>query len=244
MCGSSSTSMTNGANPYAPQLGCNPNRKECYGYAYGFTGNTRLNALRSVTLGFVDRIITEGAPGSRIGLITWSSNVIAPQALTDNTETLRQRINNMAGVGATNPVTAMQQAVTMSGTFDPTHVKAVVFLTDGSPTLAGPRNSNGIDSFGCDGGNFCPPAVIRTNTVCSQLKSSGVQVYTVGFLNANDLEFRSNPVNFTSAQNFLRNCASVDAEGNPRYYGAQNGAELELAFTQILTSLGRIRISQ
>lgn len=238
-------SMEDGVNPYNP-LACTSGtpstiNQNCYGYGYGLTGNSRLNALRSVALGFVDRIVTEGEPGSRIGLVAWSSDLIFNQPLTDNTATLRQQINRMSAIGATNPVAGMQQATSMASTFDPTHVKAVVFLTDGAPTLAGPRlNPNSPnDNHGCNGRNFCNPAISLTSPLCTQLKNSGVQVYTIGFLG-----FDTTGANRTNSVSFLRNCASVDADNNPRYYEAPTGEELDQAFTQILTSLGRIRIAQ
>lgn len=208
--------------------------KEIYGF--GFLGNNRLNALRHVALNFVSRIIDDGEPGSRIALIPWSDNVGFTQPLTSNTNTLREAINRMGAWGATAPVPAMQQAISFGNDFNARHVKAVVFMSDGKPTAQ--------SGTSCNGTTYCPSAVNSTLPLCTQLKNAGVQVYTVGFLNPSDSEFAGRPQDFQNAQNFLRNCASVDAEGNPRYYGAQNGAELELAFTQILTSLGRIRISQ
>lgn len=204
--------------------------------AYGILGNSRLNALRNVALSFVNRIINEGVAGSRIGIVTWSSNVINTLQLTDDADRANNIINQMAGWGATAPVSAMQQAISVGNSFNASHVKAVVFMSDGKPTAQSGTT--------CDGRTFCMSAVNTTLPLCNQLKSNGVQIYTVGFLNPNDPEFTGRPQDYQNAQNFLRNCASVDAGGNPRYYGAQNGIELERAFTQILGSLGRIRISQ
>ena len=211
---------------------------------YGFTGNTRLNALRSVAHNFVTRIITEGDPGSRIGIVTWNSQVLQTRALTNNTNLLRTDINNMAAFEGTNPYLAMQSASTLGNNFAANHVKAVVLLTDGKPTQTGPRDytRDGYDSDNCDGGNFCIPAVNRTNPICTQLKSNGVQVYTIGFFSSTDTTMSNN--DRTRARSFLQGCASTDAEGRPRYYEAPTGSELDAAFTQILTSLGRIRITQ
>lgn len=210
------------------------------GYGYGLTGDTRLNALRNVALGFVNRIIDEGEPGSRIGLNAWSSDLIFSQILTTDTVALRRGINRMAGIGSTNAVAGMQSALALSNDFDPSHVKAVVLISDGAPTLSGPRvNNTRFDAAGCDGRSFCSAGVNNTLPICTQLKNNGVQVYTIGFLGA---ELTANER--SQAQNFLRNCASVDADGNPRFYLAPSGVELDQAFTQILTSLGRIRIAQ
>lgn len=212
------------------------------GYGYSFTGNTRLNALRSVALGFVTRLIDEGESGSRIGLVAWGSSMLFNQPLSTDGTTIRRNINRMAAWGGTNPVAGMNQARTLANDFNPRHVKAVVLLTDGAPTQTGPIGSNGLDSTMCNGGNYCPPAVNQTLPICTQLKNSGVQVYTIGFLDPADGNLTASER--TAGRNFLRNCASVDAEGNPRFYDAPTGAELDAAFTQILTSLGRIRIAQ
>lgn len=212
------------------------------GYGYSFTGNTRLNALRSVALGFVTRLIDEGEAGSRIGLVAWGSGLLFDQPLSSDATTIRRNINRMAAWGGTNPVAGMNQARTLANNFDPTHVKAVVLLSDGAPTQTGPLNSNGYDNTLCDGSAYCPAAVNQTLPICTQLKNSGVQVYTIGFLDPADPSLTASQR--TAGRNFLRNCASVDAEGNPRFYDAPTGAELDAAFTQILTSLGRIRIAQ
>ncbi len=221
------------------------NADETETVGYSFTGNTRLNALRNVVTNFVSRIIDEGAAGSRISLIRFSNETIFPIALTNDANALRGRIDDMVGLGATNPYVAMQQATSYAQNFNLSHIRAVVFMSDGKPTMTGPLSSSDYkDSTGCNGDEFCQPAVTYTNTLCTQLKNQGVQVYTVGFLDPNDSEFRNNVSDYNRSVAFLRSCASVDGEGNPRYYTAQNGAQLDEAFAQILTSLGRIRISQ
>ena len=216
---------------------------------FGLNVNSRLNALRFVAGNFITRIIDEGDPGSRIAIVRWADRVLQSRDLTNNTTLLRADIANMAANGATNPVRAMQQAVTYAQGFAPDHIKAVVFMTDGKPTLTGDvnyANESGpfIDTDSCNGIDFCTPAVTQTNALCTQLKNAGVQLYTVGFLDPNDAEFTAAPGDYNRAVSFLRDCASVDGEGNPRAFTAQNGAELEQAFTQILSSLGKIRIAQ
>lgn len=204
---------------------------------YGITGSSRLNALRTVALNFVNRIITEGAAGSRIGIVTWSSDLINTVDLTDNAEQASGVINQMAAWGGTAPAPAMQQALSVGNRFNPRHVKAVVFMSDGKPTEQANTNA-------CNSNNFCQPAVNATLPICTQMKNSGVQVYTVGFLNPSDQEFAGEPGSYNRAVSFLRSCASTDAQGAPRYYTAQNGQQLDAAFSEILTSLGRIRIAQ
>lgn len=212
---------------------------------YGLTGDTRLNALRRVALDFVTRVIDEGQSGSRVGLVGWAEELLVTQALSNNSTTNRNRINSLAAFGGTNPGIGLREAIRLGSDFNQTHIKAVVLLSDGKPTLNGPYNSSTrTDTSGCNGRSFCEVAVNTALPLCTQLKNSGVQVYTVGFLNPNDQEFTQYPGDYQRAVAFMRSCASVDGEGNPRFYTAQNGAELDQAFTQILTSLGRIRISQ
>lgn len=216
-------------------------------YGYSVTGNTRLNALRGVVSNFVTRIIEEGDPGSRIGLVRFSSSNLFPFGLSNDIVALRRRIDDMAAFGGTNPYLAMQQANIYAQDMATNHIKAVVLLSDGKPTQRGLLSPiDYIDQSGCNGEVFCQPAVNLTNPICTQLKSNGVQVYTVGLLNPNDQEFTKPQFagDYQRSVDFLRNCASVDGEGNPRYYSAQNGAQLDAAFTQILASLGKIRIAQ
>lgn len=206
---------------------------------------TRLSALRAIALNFVTRIMDEGTPGSRVATVTWASDLYGTEPLTTNAERIRERINSMYAWGGTNPFIAMNQATTLSSDFNPGHVKAVVFLSDGKPTQAGPfLPPNLRDSSTCNGDDYCTASANNTLTVCSRLKSQGIQVYTVGFLNSTDDEFVEEPGSYNRSVTFLRSCASTDAEGNPRYYTAQNGQQLDAAFSEILTSLGRIRIAQ
>lgn len=211
---------------------------------FGFLGNVRLNALRSVALNFITRIIDEGEPGSRVAIVPWAESVRFSQALTTNATSLRQAINQMGAWGGTNPRAGMAQANSYAASFNQRSIKAVVLMSDGKPTMNGPIRSNGYDDSGCDGQLYCSPAANATLPLCTQLKNKGVQVYTIGFLNPNDSEFQNEPGSYNRAVDFLRGCASVDGEGNPRFYTAQDGVELDQAFAQILTSLGRIRISQ
>ena len=210
---------------------------------YSFLGNTRLNALRAVALNFVSRLLDQAESGSRIGVVSYGSEVLVNEPISDNAATIRQTINRMGAFGATNPFAAMKAASDRAADFSPNHIKAVVLLTDGVPTTIGGLQTYSIvnnqsvprDSEGCDSRSFCNPAVNRTLPICTQLKNSGVQVYTIAF---------GPEVGSPSVQNFLRSCASVDSKGNPLFYSAPTGAELDQAFQQILASLGRIRISQ
>lgn len=218
-------------------------------HGFGLTGNSRLNALRYVARNFVTRILEEGDPGSRIGIVRWADTVVQSRPLTNNTSLIRADLTNMTANGGTNPYLAMSQAAAYGSSFATNHIKAVVLLTDGKPTQLGDvdyskRNGPFEDPFRCDGEKFCPSSANQTLPICTQLKNNGVQIYTVGFLNPNDREFQIEPGSYDRAVEFLRSCASVDGEGNPRFYTAQDGAQLDEAFSQILTSLGRIRISQ
>lgn len=221
---------------------------------FALTGNTRLNALRFIARDFVTRILDEGDPANRMGIVLWADKVVGQRELTNNKSLLNTEITNMAANNGTNPYLAIVQAVTLGRNFAANHIKAVVLLSDGKPTQRGdidytktqktPQGEKYVDSSGCDGENFCAPAANQTLPLCTQLKNSGVQVYTVGFLNPTDGEFVNEPGSYDRAVSFLRSCASVDGDGAPRYYTAQDGEQLNQAFDQILSSLGRIRISQ
>lgn len=224
--------------------------------SYGFVGNSRLNALRSVANTFVDTLLVQGNPENRMGIITWNEGVTDERRLTDDETLIRTDLADMGAFGATNPYAAMQKAVDLARDFETGHVKAIVLLTDGKPTYADAtgmpiyKNMPGEpwailqDIHGCDGriSSFCQSAVDLTNTVCSQLKNDGIIIYTIGFgltvgpdLNASERQ---------RAINFLSNCASINGEGNPRFFDAPDGATLEEAFKQITTQLGKLRIRE
>lgn len=229
------------------RIACSPsNSMEKLGLS--IRGQTRLNALRSVALTFVDTLLTQGEPGNRIGLIAWGTDILFQQPLSDDSAIVTQGIRRMAAYGATNPVAAMQSAVTMSSNFDASHVKAVVLLTDGIPTFADASNIRfqregnmtvRRDNQNCDSMHFCDPAVNLTRPLCTQLKDDGVIVYTIAF----GQDVLTGP-DAGRAQSFLRNCASIDGAGNPRFFSAPDGAALADAFKQITTQLGKLRIRE
>ncbi len=94
-------------------------------------------------------------------------------------------------------------------------IKAVVFMTDGEFNTAWKNGSSRN----------------QAETLCDNMKSEGVIVYTVSFNSPN------HPT--------LLTCASTDPDtGNPLYYDADNGADLNAAFQDIAIKLTALRLAQ
>lgn len=66
---------------------------------------------------------------------------------------------------------------------------------------------------------------------CSALKSAGVIVHTISFVSRS-----------AGDESTLRQCASLDGDGNPRYYYAPDSATLRGILTNIGTQIKKIRI--
>ena len=96
-------------------------------------------------------------------------------------------------------------------------VKAVVLMTDGIFNTA----YNNDDS------------AVQAIKLCDNMKADGVVVYTVGFTAPG------------FAKNTLKACASVDPEnGEPQFYDAESGDELNAAFQDIAVKLTALRLDR
>lgn len=198
-------------------------------YGFGLTGATRLNAVRLAARTITTELLNPNEAGNRVGIVTWAHNLIDSEALTTNFTTAANAIDSMWGWGATNSLVGMQRAQTLGNDFDEDHVRAIILLTDGMNTWGSP---------GCNGADYCSGTDTSTNNLCTTLKNQGIVIYTVAF--GTDVTTGSQA---TQAQNFLRNCASRDADNNPRFFIAPNSSVLQTAFGDILTSIQKLRIS-
>ncbi len=233
---------------------CSRVRDDATGTGFGFTGTTRLNALRQVAYSFVQNMLGTAGTQNRVGLISWSDRIAARQTLTSNAATATNFIDRMyAFSGITNSHLGMNQALTDSAGFDPSHARAVILLTDGQNTASAPVNYSinvlagtitGNDGQGCSftgspSNSFCQRANDITAPICTQLKNNGVQVYTIAFGTT-----ATSGTYATQIQSFLRSCASVDSRtGQPNFFSSPDAVALNQAFSQITTSIRRIRIS-
>lgn len=215
-------------------------------YHFGLTGTSRLNALRFAANSLATQILNNGS-NSRIGAITWASDVLNTLPLTADASVVGSFLDRMYAVAATNSTNALTEAVSMASSFDAQKVRAVVLMTDGRNTQSAPLGCYGHPNCTpyddntaehCDGNNLCH----RTNTdslvLCQRLRDSGVQIYTIAF----GQQVTGGGSQAADARAFLQNCASRDASGNVNYQEAPDAAALTRAFTTIVQSVGKLRI--
>lgn len=118
--------------------------------------------------------------------------------------------------------------------------KVVVLMTDGDNDISyntytayGYPNSGQLGASACSGSNCTNGETTlnnRTQTICTNMKSHDILVYTVAFGTSIS----------TNSQNMLRNCAT-----SPDYYfQSPTSAQLQTVFTQIGNSLANLRVSQ
>lgn len=137
-----------------------------------YSYNNRLTALKEVASTFIAST-NVASTESRIGLVSFASNVKSQQELTkvdsNGRETLIKYIANLSAEGGTNPQTALQQAKTILQNNKRTGVpQYVILFTDGKPT--GSRGTDWKDYVAAE-----------TKAAAENLKQDGVIVYTIGF---------------------------------------------------------------
>lgn len=77
-------------------------------------------------------------------------------------------------------------------------------------------------------------------SLCSNMKADGIQVFTIGF----DLNNKSmNATERTQAKSVLQNCASPDMAGVTHYFEASTGADLDKAFQEIIRNTERVALT-
>jgi Flp pilus assembly protein TadG len=142
------------------------------------------------------------------------------QPLNTSFSTVRNAIDSMTAVGNTNVTIgavwghAMLSSTSHIGTAAPAAKnmkKIMVILTDGDNTESRHARGRDIDP--------------STEAVCTNIKTDGVQVYTIRVMDGN--------------ANLLRNCASDPS----MYYNVENVSELLPAFNDIARDLIALRLS-
>lgn len=207
------------------------------------SGATRIIAARDAAHVIVDSILcdTPGS-GSRIGWVQYSSECDwdAPNqncvdstrslALSGSCTALGGSISSYDPVAWTNGAEGMERAEALMGAARPNVVRAVVYMTDGLNNVYGSRNYCPYGNTTCRG-NFhdgSPIADAPALAACNRLKAKGVIIYGVSF--SED----------AISADVIRNCAS----GPDYYYYAPDDVALKEAFTDIVTSIKKIRITR
>lgn len=142
--------------------------------------------------------------------------------LTDDWDDLNDKIDDLEPNGNTNttiglawgwnmltPGHPLSMAATAADDLD----KVIVFLTDGENTEnRWSKSSSAIDS--------------RTQTVCTNIKATGVKIYTIRTIQGN--------------ANLLRNCATQP----DMYYDVTQTSQLQEVFSSIALALSNLRLSR
>lgn len=209
---------------------------------YGYTGATRLNAMRYSAAILIDQLLGNPQAQSQIGLVGWAHEVYGRVQLTTDRTLAMDAIDVMFSFGATNSTLGLddaQRMLTLHGNKD--HVQVVVLLTDGQNTFAGIPLASGRDQYNCTGlaGSICVEANRQSLAKCTDLKNKNILVYTIAFgTDATSGQFAG------TIRNFLSSCASGTAGSNENEYFfiAPDGASLQAAFSAILESVKKVKI--
>ncbi|MEJ0009186.1 MAG: pilus assembly protein TadG-related protein [Alphaproteobacteria bacterium] len=220
-------------------------------HADGTTGASRLNALRFAASTISQQLLAPpNSAGSDVAATRWSDQTLGiPLSFTTNLDTVQQYLDAMFSPpedGATNSTAGLTSATNLlqpvlqdCGT---TAVCAVVLITDGMNTAAGPMPYPATtDGFGCNGSDYCSQTVTNSLPVCEQLKNNHVLVYTIAF----GQDVNTGP-QATNAQAFLSQCASgtVGSNQGQFFFIAPDADKLDDAFAAIVTSIHKVRIVQ
>ena len=163
-------------------------------------------------------------------------NEIIP--LTDNFSTIRSALNGLTTSGRTHlpsgllwgwrtlhPAEPYTEAASTEGD-DP--IRALLFMTDGGNVS---RRDGTYHKDGGDGGQEGSDTALE---LCSQMKSQGISVYTVGYDLPPDNNFASDPAGL------LQTCASLPSFA----FTADNATELQDAFEDIANHLKVVRLTR
>lgn len=200
----------------------------------------RIDGMKASVKDFVAHLATVITPDPedtskkylRMGMTAFSSNIISSRTVNPFWGTLsNSHIDAMIADGGTNPTNSLSRARTwmqseniahesMNGSASP--LKYVVLMTDGS------NSSVSIDS--------------QSQTVCTQLKSEGVEIFTIGFAlepgnfytgqwgyNYGQMNYYISPTTNNRAKQFLSSCAS----SSDHYLLAEDADELKAVFDKI-----------
>ena len=100
--------------------------------------------------------------------------------------------------------------------------KIAVLMTDGE-----------FNQFYTKKGNKGQHSRETTTSLCKQMRSDGIRIYTVAFA-----------LNSWKAEKMLETCASTNDDGNPLFFEAKNSTELRQAFRAIAADVTDLRLSK
>lgn len=155
----------------APDIVANPTDIVLVLDRSGSMSGEPLLAMKAGSKTFIDIIAeaTGGAPGqigagSRIGVVSFSSNATTDAPLTDSVDQLKNAVDLLVSGGSTNHAAAFQRAMDLLGP-DAGRARVIVLFTDGNTTAG------------------MPPA-----PVADEARSQGIIIYCIGLVGADGLD--------------------------------------------------------
>ena len=172
--------------------------------------------------------------------------------LTNDTAAVKSQIDDMVATGMTHivlgatwgwrvlsPGAPYTQGTAYS---DGTTKKILILMTDGDNTVPGADNSLNRSQYTAFGyltqNRLGTTSSINTaestldtmlTTACTNIKASGITIYTIGFQISN-----------TSTQNLLKGCATSSSH----YYNSPTSTALATAFASIANDISNLRVSK
>lgn len=198
------------SNPHAGWDGCIKDRDQSY---------DAQNTLPPSTSGGPD---TTRYPASESDSDNGECNLETIMPLSYNWTALKAHIDNMVPAGNTNTTIGLAWGWNMLTRGHPLSTaaasaddldKVIVFLTDGDNTRN--RWSNNPSTINA-----------RTSSICANIKSTGIQVYSIRVIDGN--------------ASLIRNCATETS----MYFSVSSASELTSVFASIAQSLSNLRISR
>ncbi len=181
----------------------------------GSMSGSSLTAEKSAATSFVNNLNTTY---DKIGLISFNTNVVTLQHLTNNFTSVKTAINNLSASGDTNFQPALVSATSEfnGGNHRSNATKTIVFISDGCPSDPG-------DS------HCYAPWITQSKAAADAAKASGITIYTIGLGLTADLPAIDVPI----ARGVLQYMASSTGGTNDHYFEAPTSGSLANIYNQI-----------
>lgn len=163
---------------------CNNNKTKCL--SCGGNWEDKIGDTKNATKSFIDIVLNNS--GSRVGLVAYSTSALDANyhSLSNNTVSLKNRVDSWNAVGGTCICCGINKAVNgLITDSTPDKFRSIVVMSDGQPTYY----CNSFDDFdgsgtrgdwtgGTENTNDIEWAI---NSSCNAWKNYGIRVYAVGF---------------------------------------------------------------
>lgn len=209
--------------------------KDCGNSWFGNeAGIQKINALKIAVDGFLDST-AQNSGDNRVALVTYASGATTQNELTNDFNTIKEKVWKLNANGATYADDGMANAKDVLDKIpaDRDSNKVVIMFTDGEP-----NHGNGFD----------PDVANTTISTSKQMKDNGVTVYTVGVMDgANNADTTSDfnrymnyvSSNYPDAESMRRGGKKYEhPDGGNYYLTADNLEALKEIFQSISNEVG------